>query len=414
MPGNIRISTFANMNSISDISEMRWFMGKGRAIDTISSKDSTVIGKEYLSIKKILFKDGEFDYYSILNENANVGQILDEAFSGESLHKIFLGSQGFFIAYVFEQIPSKSLISMKSTEADQSNSSYFVPGKYFFKLFRRLQPDPHPEREILLHLNNKGYTGVAKIFGEISYHANSNESFTLGILEEHFDHATNAWTEFNKKMDCEAAQELGKQTARMHQALADMNGLPPIQEEVPFQKLEKLLHSTISHGSGKAELKKLAQKVLDILPTLKIKCETAFQNKKISNNLFAPQRIHGDFHLGQILITQDYPSHKSFKILDFEGEPSRTMDYRRALRSPAVDIASMLRSFRYASATSKQDSRCVEQAFIEGYALAAGINPLQLQDTISPYILAKTIYEACYELEFRPDWFWIPAQSILH
>ena len=77
----------------------------------------------------------------------------------------------------------------------------------------------------------------------------------------------------------------------------------------------------------------------------------------------APQRIHGDYHLGQVLVRESVPDttpsddDSVFKILDFEGEPSRTLAYRRRLRSPAVDIAGMLRSFRYAARVTHERSR---------------------------------------------------------
>jgi predicted trehalose synthase len=111
----------------------------------------------------------------------------------------------------------------------------------------------------------------------------------------------------------------------------------------------------------------------------------------------------------------------AFKILDFEGEPSRTLDYRRAKRSPLVDVAGMLRSFSYASAcrvagsangASDSYGGC-ESAFLEGYARRSGITVAELQKACAPYAIAKAVYEACYELEFRPGWFRIPATALL-
>ena len=92
---------------------------------------------------------------------------------------------------------------------------------------------------------------------------------------------------------------------------------------------------------------------------------------------------------------------------------SMGIEYRRALRSPAVDIAGMLRSFQYAGAVSGQNSAACERAFLEGYAQAVHVDLDTLEHAATPYILAKAVYEACYELEFRPDWFHIPARALL-
>ena len=84
------------------------------------------------------------------------------------------------------------------------------------------------------------------------------------------------------------------------------------------------------------------------------------------------------------------------------------------MRSPAVDIAGMLRSFQYAGATAAYDSATCERAFLEGYAQAAHIDAAALETACAPYVLAKAVYEACYELEFRPGWFHIPARALLN
>jgi len=100
-------------------------------------------------------------------------------------------------------------------------------------------------------------------------------------------------------------------------------------------------------------------------------------------------------------------------MIDFEGEPTRSLDYRRTVRSPAVDIAGMLRSFAYAGAVAKNDPTEAQKAFVTGYSKVSGISIDEIEKECKPYILAKAIYEACYELEFRPDWFWIPSKALL-
>jgi len=218
-----------------------------------------------------------------------------------------------------------------------------------------------------------------------------------------------AWAYFNGVMDAPCAEALGIATAKMHRALRGLPGTPAQNPEIPFDKLEHLLNCATG-----SEMRELAEKVKATLPKLKRMAKDAF-GAPTGSELFAPQRVHGDYHLGQVLV-----SAADFKILDFEGEPSRTLEYRRALRSPLVDVAGMLRSFQYAGATSESDSTACERAFLEGYAQAAHVDAGNAQidlDTLkraaTPYILAKAVYEACYELEFRPGWFHIPARALL-
>lgn len=403
------------MKKMWDISDRRWFMGKGEKIRSIQILDSLEIGDTTLAILEVLFENGNRDFYTVVEDENKMGKILEEAFIDGATKSVFPTEKGHFDFKATCPLPSKHLRTIKPFALEQSNSAFASPGKFFFKLFRRLQAGNHPEAEIMEHLNKAGFLATPHFYACCSYKAISGEAFTIGILEEHLTDTNDAWTAFNNRMDQELADELGAETARMHKALKDLGGTESHSEDVPFEKLRGLLELAIKNvnkdGNSPVEL---CQKVLERLPEL----ERSFQaNATLGNtasdnatDIFKPQRIHGDFHLGQVLISEP-PA--PIKIIDFEGEPTRPLDYRRALRSPAVDIAGMLRSFRYAAANSHSDSSAVEQAFIAGYSRIAGIAPEQILQAAAPYILAKAVYEACYELEYRPTWFWIPAQALL-
>jgi len=143
-------------------------------------------------------------------------------------------------------------------------------------------------------------------------------------------------------------------------------------------------------------------------------------------------RIHGDYHLGQILFTGN-----DFVIIDFEGEPARPLSERRLKRSPLRDVAGMIRSFHYAVFNSlfKYSSR--DMKFIEGikpwaeiwYKLVAGIflksyidtarnapfipnNNEELGTMLRAFLLEKAVYELGYELNNRPNWLIIPIEGI--
>lgn len=394
-----------NQAYIEALRSKRWFMGKTRSIQSIQEFDSAEIGDTRLVILDVTFTDGENDKYAVLEDESLMGKVLEEAFAGNSLQSIFVGSRGYFSFKVRGVLPRGSLRNAKPVVGEQSNSAFFVPGLYFFKLYRRLQPGIHPETEILHTLSEKGNNICPELCGECFYKSESSEVYSLGVLEKFIPDATNAWDAFCTNMDANGAKELGKATAQMHTALRRLPGTSEKSDYPPFDKLEELLRASNDKEAGD---------LLKALPELREKYAQSMAPSEIrETGKLAPQRIHGDFHLGQVLVTTGGEATPAFRILDFEGEPSRTLDYRRRLRSPAVDIAGMLRSFRYAAASSKQSSTEVEEAILKGYAQNAKIAVETLKTAAEPYILSKAVYEACYELEFRPSWFHIPAEALL-
>lgn len=392
------------MNLIKYFAKQRWFMGKNRTILRIDALDSTEAGGTRIRLFKVSFDDGESDVYSYIDDESAIGKILEDAFLDGAQQSVFSGDSGFFTFRVTAPLPKTPLTSIKPISKEQSNSAFCAPGKFFFKLYRRLEPGLHPEAEILEALNKADSTRVPKLYAVCNYRTKRGEIYTWGILEEHFASATDAWSEFCKNMDSTDAFQLGMSTAQMHESLKRLSGPKYSNVEPPFDKLEQLLRKSTDT--------EYAPKLREKLPELRIRYSDLLR-ETFSDKTIKKQRIHGDFHLGQVLITQSANGTKHFEMIDFEGEPTRSLDYRRTIRSPAVDIAGMLRSFAYAGAVAKTDPSEAQLAFVTGYSKVSGFATETIEKECKPYILAKAIYEACYELEFRPDWFWIPAKALL-
>jgi maltose alpha-D-glucosyltransferase/alpha-amylase len=142
-------------------------------------------------------------------------------------------------------------------------------------------------------------------------------------------------------------------------------------------------------------------------------------------------RHHGDYHLGQVLVKRN-----DFIIVDFEGEPSRPLEERRAKHSPLRDVAGMLRSFSYAAAVALQQSRRqgpdprvsaalarwqteTSSAFLDAYreqirgTVSWPSDPRVAAQLIELFSLEKALYELRYELANRPDWVGIPLAAVL-
>jgi maltose alpha-D-glucosyltransferase/alpha-amylase len=235
---------------------------------------------------------------------------------------------------------------------------------------------------------------------------------------------------------------LGVRTAEMHLALSSIKGSKKFEEE-PFsllyqkslyQSFRTLIKRTISQMKSSRKKLDEDQKALvdDIIEKERILLDTikhTLEQKKIHTS---KTRIHGDYHLGQVLFTG-----KDFVILDFEGEPTRSLTARSLKYCPLKDVAGMLRSFHYAIYMGeleylKKIPESVEflgpwlevwyqkvyDTFMDHYLEAAGKASFipeekrQLDDLLSVYTIEKAIYEADYELNNRHDWLRIPLNGL--
>jgi maltose alpha-D-glucosyltransferase/alpha-amylase len=244
----------------------------------------------------------------------------------------------------------------------------------------------------------------------------------------------------------ESARLLGVRTADMHRALASDPVDPafapepftPFVQRALYQSLRnraastlRLLRDAVAAGAVPSEAAEDAQHVLRGEAAV-VRAFRPLLDRKLRGSRI---RIHGDYHLGQVLHTG-----RDFTILDFEGEPARTLAERRLKRSPLVDVAGMLRSFHYAARAALDDTlrtahvriedapvlepwlafwlRWTSAAFLRAYLEAmedAAILPGTGERAILLHalLLEKALYEVGYELNNRPAWVGVPLRGIV-
>jgi maltose alpha-D-glucosyltransferase/alpha-amylase len=380
-----------------------------------------------------------------------------------------------------KELPRESRV----LKAEQSNTAVLYGDKLFFKLYRRLDEGINPDLEITRFLTEKTpFTHIPPFAGAIELRRPRAEPIVLGILQGFVPNEGDAWRPmidaigryfervFAKKNEIEAvppapisllaaasqeippflqeviggvrlelASLLGKRTAEMHLALAsdteDRAFAPEpfsqLYQRSVYQSMQSLARKTLQllqknmrnlPENAKKDAEEMLQRNKELLDQF-----GAIRQKKISAMKI---RIHGDYHLGQVLYTGN-----DFVIIDFEGEPARALSERRLKRSPFRDVAGMIRSFHYAAYTAllhhaqirPEDIPVLEPwadlwywyisgRFLRSYLATTKDAPFIPQNTeeivilLNAFLLDKAVYEVGYELNNRPAWVIIPLKGI--
>ncbi len=246
----------------------------------------------------------------------------------------------------------------------------------------------------------------------------------LAILSEFYANSTDGWSLATASLhdpdpDFTAEAELlGEATAQLHEELAAAFGTATMNKTAIRQLTDQLAFDLAKAVSIVPELAEHQQAIL-----------TCYTDLADSTDYLPIQRIHGDYHLGQVLGIDPSarpPRVSRWVILDFEGEHLVPLAQRRAFAPAMRDVAGMLRSFDYAArhqllhdpgnqrlASVAQDwvSRC-QDAFCTGYGAASGTDPRASGPLLRALTLSKAVYEAVYETRHRPGWLPIPLQAI--
>ena len=315
---------------------------------------------------------------------------------------------------------------------EQSNTSLIFGESAILKVLRRLFPGQNPDLEVTRALARRGSPHVAEPLGWIEGHGDG-EPILLGILSRYLPAASDGWSLAATSLrdlysgDRVRAQgtihpdqaggdfageafRLGVATAEVHADLAAAFGVT----EVPPGAFAGLAGRMIRNlEAARAEVPELGRQ--------EDKLRGCYAELAAVGGPMPVQRIHGDYHLGQVLRTTT-----GWVVLDFEGEPLVPLQQRRAPHLALRDVAGMLRSFDYAARHQLLDRPDTEQlrdtagewversqaAFGKGYAEAGGMDPQTHAALLRALMLDKAVYEVVYEARHRPSWLPIPLDSI--
>ena len=325
--------------------------------------------------------------------------------------------------------------------AEQSNSTMVLGQQAVLKLLRKLAPGEHPDAEMVDYLVAHGFANVPPVFGTVKRASDGEETlvmllqafvynqgdgwqWTLGALERL---ATDTDWSFSNYENF--AANLGRRLREMHDVLArETEEAAFAPEEMTLEQADKLggrikgefdtALERLRGASQDEETAKLAERLNTDRDAL---IERIGAVARLAEGR-RRTRIHGDLHLGQVLVTGS-----DVMIIDFEGEPTRPLTERRAKDLPLRDVAGLVRSFDYAAAMAERGraagadtwearadegaaifrSRAVD-AFLEGYRSDTGADD-PLLDLL---VLEKAAYEVAYEAANRPDWIGVPAAGL--
>jgi maltokinase len=448
----------------------RWFGSKGRDIVGVDIVDETIFenGPPALvgALVNVNVAGGERELYHVIllvDHDGTTRDAFDQperlaAFGelmarGESI-KGSLGVFNFGGPGLDPMSPPGSQ-SARAIGAEQSNTSFVLDEAVIVKMFRRLHPGANPELELNRLLTAEGFDSIPAHVGEVTYEGELDGEdvfIDLGIAQNFIADGTEGWEDVLEHLrsvyssvsgdeidPAVAVEELaGDMLARIEElgdVTASLHVLLGREELDPQIAPEPIDASDLSAWSDSALLslnRLLDADSPDELIELGLDIRERIEQLRSIDDAGWKTRVHGDYHLGQVLGTA-----RGWLILDFEGEPARPLEARSAKRSPLVDVAGMLRSFSYAPLAvlfertepgSEEWERLSPFAaawedlararFLSGYLSRSHEGHMLPADRdvqatmLDVFEIDKVLYEVAYEMDHRPDWLPLPLAGI--
>jgi len=464
----------------------RWFAGKARAQNEFKIAHLLAISDSaYLALVSVSYHDGAPELYQLplaistqdtpqkgilcpANEGQLIDAIYDEHFRNALYNNIFNNSErktqntklSFSRGKGMDETDTPEGISSRVLGVDSSNSALVFGEKYFFKLYRKLFVQTNPEVEMVSFLTqHSGFLHIPAFAGSFAWQRAGQPDITLGMAQRMILADKDNWVLTGdflndflygvpnglfavKEAVFDQVALLGKRTGQMHLGLYAPEAEAAFAPE-PFtdtyrafllKRLADLLERRYALLIEKyLELDAPTQRLAWIFMESKELIDD-FANELLTRPLDSLRiRIHGDYHLGQVLTHNG-----DFILIDFEGEPEASIADRKIKHSPLKDVAGMIRSYHYAvsaklfnSAETQNDDpeklltvtdrwyKLMRNTYFEAYMEAFGWpHPLfksqnEVNFLLLYHLLEKAIYELGYEISYRPSWVKIPLRGIV-
>lgn len=457
---------------LESLADKRWFGEKGRAPRSATVRETIPVTwpgvqREYAVQRVAVATDaGSADYQLFVAPGTDPARdALEEPEFRRLLADLFVkgaefrgGRAKWIVANEGKKglvVPPRAPIALASGE--QSNSSIILNDEAILKLYRKLEPGIQPDVEVTRFLTvDRAFPHVPVLLGTIRFEDESGTTIA-GMLQEFVRGAVDGWKHalassrayFTAGADAdpeptfaEESHQLGVVTRAMHQALAsgdagtDFEMRAATADDVRrwTESALRTVRRSLAALDRALEQKTLPRAHRDQAAAIardRDRWEASVREigAAVGQDAGANTRTHGDYHLGQIIRS----AAAQFLVIDFEGEPARPLDERRARQSPLRDVAGMLRSFAYAAAEGAKHApekvaarraerweRNARVSFLRGYLESPGADGAALlpraRENVTRLVrlfeTEKVFYELQYELDHRPDWVWIPLRGI--
>ena len=420
---------FAKLVS-SWLPHQRWFQGKALQIHELTVADAVLIGDYVVdTLVDVVYAGGSSERYQVLVVAADVPGGLADALDDPRAQRLLAELSTREVSVPTsrgDRLVGRPVTAARGAPAgapqrlasEQSNSSVIFGQEAFLKVFRRLEPGVNPDVEVTRALTVAGFPHVPAQHGSCELGTTALmvlSEFVAGGLDGYQAAVAEASDGVVATPALDAIAALGTTVASLHEAMREAFGQGKASETGARAR------ATAMRAEALAALELVSSLRPDIATALDARRDellARFDALSAVPDLGPLVRVHGDLHLGQVLLLPR--GAHPWMLLDFEGEPARPLAQRRARSSPLRDVAGMLRSFDYVAGAQPSEAALrwrdrARQRFLDAYLARAESAELLPKDP-GPILVAleleKAIYELGYELRSRPEWVEIPAAGI--